>query len=84
MFATTNCLPIRSATLTLLRVAIFDNTPQLGPVGGRIVAEVFLGMMFGDASSVLSLDPNWAPVTGPDFRLKDLVTYALGQGAPLH
>ena len=60
------------------------NTPQLGPVGGRIVAEVFLGMMFGDASSVLSLDPNWAPVTGPDFRLKDLVTYALGNGAPLH
>jgi hypothetical protein len=60
------------------------NTPQLGPVGGRIVAEVFLGMMFGDASSVLSLDPNWAPVTGPDFKLKDLVTYALGQGAPLH
>ncbi len=60
------------------------NTPQLGPVGGRIVAEVFLGMMFGDASSVLSLDPNWAPVTGPDFQLKDLVAYALGQGAPLH
>lgn len=60
------------------------NTPQLGPVGGRIVAEVFLGMMFGDTSSVLSLDPNWAPVTGPDFKLRDLVTYALGQGAPLH
>jgi len=40
--------------------------------------------MFGDASSVLSLDPNWAPVTGPAFALKDLVTYALGQGAPLH
>ena len=60
------------------------NTPQLGPVGGRIVAEVFLGMMFGDNSSVLSLDPNWAPVTGTNFQLKDLVAYALGQGAPLH
>ena len=60
------------------------NTPQLGPVGGRIVAEVFLGMMFGDDSSVLSLDPQWTPVTGPDFRLKDLVTYALGGGDPLH
>ncbi|MET4391417.1 hypothetical protein ABIB73_007207 [Bradyrhizobium sp. F1.4.3] len=59
-------------------------TPQLGPVGGRIVAEVFLGMMFGDNSSVLSLDPNWAPVTGTDFQLKDLVAYALGQGDPLH
>lgn len=60
------------------------NTPQLGPVGGRIVAEVFLGMMFGDNSSVLSLDPQWAPVTGSGFALKDLVAYALGQGDPLH
>ncbi|MGY8633529.1 heme peroxidase family protein [Bradyrhizobium sp. 14AA] len=60
------------------------NTPQLGPVGGRIVAEVFLGMMFGDNSSVLSLDPQWTPVTGASFALKDLVAYALGQGDPLH
>ncbi|OAF17694.1 peroxidase family protein [Bradyrhizobium neotropicale] len=60
------------------------NTPQLGPVGGRIVAEVFLGMMFGDNSSLLSLDPQWTPVTGPGFALKDLVAYALGQGKPLH
>ena len=60
------------------------NTPQLGPVGGRIVAEVFLGMMFGDNASVLSLDPQWAPVTGTDFQLRDLVAYALGQGDPLH
>jgi hypothetical protein len=60
------------------------NTPQLGPVGGRIVAEVFLGMMFGDNFSVLSLDPNWTPVTGPNFALKDLVAYALGEGDPLH
>lgn len=59
-------------------------TPQLGPVGGRIVAETFLGMMFGDSTSVLSLDPQWAPVTGPGFALKDLVAYALGQGDPLH
>ena len=34
--------------------------------------------------SVLSLDPHWAPVTGPNFKLKDLVSYALGQGPPLH
>ncbi|MCK1391531.1 heme peroxidase family protein [Bradyrhizobium sp. 1] len=59
-------------------------TPQLGPVGGRIVAEVFLGMMFGDNSSVLSQDPQWTPVTGSGFALKDLVAYALGQGDPLH
>ena len=60
------------------------NTPQLGPVGGRIVAEVMVGLMFGDPSSMLSLDPQWAPVTGPSFALKDFVAYALGQGDPLH
>jgi hypothetical protein len=60
------------------------STPQLGPVGGRIVSEVILGLIFGDNLSMLSLDPHWAPVTGPNFKLKDLVSYALGQGPPLH
>ena len=60
------------------------NTPQLGPVGGRIVAEVMLGLMFGDGSSMLSLDPGWAPVTGTGFKLKDMVAHALMQGPPLH
>jgi len=57
-------------------------TPQLGPVGGRIVAEVFLGMLFGDNDSFLSADPNWIPSIrnkGTDFALRDLVAYALGQ-----
>jgi hypothetical protein len=54
-------------------------TPQLGPVGGRIVAEVFLGILFGDHSSLLSQDPKWHP-TNPNFKLKDLVSYALGDG----
>ena len=54
-------------------------TPRLGPVGGRIVAEVFLGLMFGDSNSLLSLDPGWKPPSGPDFALKDFVNYALGK-----
>jgi hypothetical protein len=54
------------------------NTPRLGPVGGRIVAEVFLGLMFGDTHSLLSLDPQWHPEQGKDFKLKDFVNYALG------
>ena len=53
-------------------------TPRLGPVGGRIVAEVFLGMMFGDNNSLLNLDPNWQPASGPNYQLKDFVKYALG------
>ena len=60
-------------------------TPQLGH--GRQDASsprVFLGMLFGDGFSLLSLDPLWAPVTGPDFALKHLVAYALGQGPALH
>jgi len=56
-------------------------TPQLGPVGGRIVAEVFLGMMFGDNDSFLSVDPEWIPTIGKKgkkFALRDIVAYALG------
>ena len=54
-------------------------TPKLGPVGGRIVAEVFLGIIFGDNNSFLNLYPNWEPTIQPEFRLKDFVGYALGQ-----
>ena len=54
-------------------------TPRLGPVGGRIVAEVFLGLMFGDHHSMLSLNPDWCPRSGPDYKLKNLVNYALGR-----
>jgi hypothetical protein len=54
-------------------------TPQLGPVGGRIVTEVFLGLMFGDNHSLLNLDPNWQPTNNPGFALKDFVKFALGK-----
>jgi hypothetical protein len=57
-------------------------TPQLGPVGGRIVAEVLLGLMFGDNDSFLSADPNWTPTIrgkGAKFALRDIVAYALGK-----
>jgi hypothetical protein len=53
-------------------------TPMLGPVGGRIVAEVFLGLMFGDAHSMLTLDPDFIPDGNAHYALKDFVNYALG------
>ena len=53
-------------------------TPQLGPVGGRIVTEVFLGLMFGDPYSYLSKEPHWAPHGRKDYKLKDFVEFALG------
>jgi hypothetical protein len=51
-------------------------TPQLGPVGGRIVAEVFLGLMFGDNHSQLVMEPSWTPDRTP-YALKDFVNFAL-------
>jgi len=53
-------------------------TPQLGPVGGRIVAEVFLGLMFADPGSYLSTRAGWAPSGGAGYALKDFVRFALG------
>ena len=54
-------------------------TPKLGSVGGRIVAEVFLGILFGDGDSYLNVCPNWTPAEGADYKLKDFVKYALGK-----
>jgi hypothetical protein len=53
-------------------------SPQLGPVGGRIVAEVFLGLLFSDSFSYLSGEPKWTPKGNPGFGLKDFVKFALG------
>ncbi len=55
---------------------IVVTTPQLGPVGGRIVAEVLLGLAFADKTSILH-HPVWAPPSGPSYKLKDLVAFAL-------
>jgi hypothetical protein len=56
------------------------DTPRLGPVGGRVVAEVFVGLLFGDPGSFLNVDPLWHPEAGPEYALKDFVNFALGQG----
>jgi hypothetical protein len=50
-------------------------TPRLGPVGGRIVAEVILGLMFVDPLSILN--EGWEPDQGPGYKLKDFVADAL-------
>ena len=58
------------------------DTAMLGPVGGRIVAEVILGLLFADQTSVLH-HPEWQPTafhdpnhTSKHYTLADLVTYA--------
>src|SRR5207302_7458993 len=37
------------------------NGAHLGPVGGRIVAEVLIGLLYGDPFSFLNVEPNWTP-----------------------
>ena len=34
---------------------------RLGPVGGRIVGEVLVGIVDGDPESFRSVDPGWSP-----------------------
>jgi Animal haem peroxidase len=54
---------------------------HLGPVGGRIVAEVLVGLLAADPLSYLSVQPNWQPTlpaaTAGTFTLSDLVNIAI-------
>jgi hypothetical protein len=55
---------------------------RLGPVGGRLVAEVFASLLRGDRTSYLYADPAFAPIA--DFThngtlgLAQLINVALG------
>jgi hypothetical protein len=51
---------------------------HLGPVGGRIVAEVIIGLISGDRQSYLRQDPNWTPTygSGGSFTMVDLLDAA--------
>lgn len=53
---------------------------HLGPVGGRIVGEVFIGLMQLDPGSYLNAQPGWTPTlptqsTGT-FGMTDLLRFA--------
>jgi hypothetical protein len=55
---------------------------HLGPVGGRLVAEVLAGLLEGDPSSYLNSDPPWQPRelgTDGNFTMADLVRVAQGE-----
>jgi hypothetical protein len=51
---------------------------HLGPLGGRIVSEVVVGLIRGDRQSYLRQDPNWTPTYGSadSFTMVDLLTAA--------
>jgi hypothetical protein len=52
----------------------------LGPTGGRIVGEVFIGLLQLDPSSYLSAEPTWQPTLPSlipgEFRMTDLLRFA--------
>jgi hypothetical protein len=57
---------------------------HLGSVGGRIVADVLVGLIVGDRFSYLRQDPDWTPTygSGDEFTVPDLLQ-AAGVVAPL-
>ena len=57
---------------------MLEDGQRLGPVGGRIVAEVIIGLMLGDRESYLRQDPDWTPTYGHDgaFTMVDLLKTA--------
>jgi hypothetical protein len=67
----------------LKEAEILESGRRLGPVGGRIVAEVFLGLLQLDRDSYLNAQPRWRPtlptrtgaVTG-NFRMVDFLAFA--------
>jgi hypothetical protein len=53
---------------------------SLGPVGGRIVAEVLIGLLAGDPLSFLGVEPDWKPHDLADngtFGMPELIAFAL-------
>jgi hypothetical protein len=60
----------------ILKEAEHRGGDRLGPVGGRIVAEVLIGLLRADPASYLSREPDWEPTlaaAGPSFDLADLL-----------
>jgi hypothetical protein len=67
----------------LKEAEVMENGVHLGPVGGRIVGEVIIGLLQLDRHSYLSDMPQWRPtlptmtgkITG-DFRMIDFLSFA--------
>jgi hypothetical protein len=63
----------------LKEAEVFEGGVHLGPVGGRIVAEVFVGLLQADPESFLNRQADFTPSLGPvagEFHMIDLLTFA--------
>ena len=69
----------------LKEAAVKKGGQRLGPVGARLVAEVFIGLVAGDSQSYLS-DPTWKPTlpakTPGTFLMSDLLRF-VGDISPI-
>jgi Animal haem peroxidase len=67
---------------TLAEAELVAGGKHLGPVGGRIVGEVILGLLQTDPNSYLVAQPTWKPTaprkysTDGGFRMIDFLAYA--------
>jgi hypothetical protein len=67
---------------TLAEAEVMEDGLRLGPVGGRIVAEVILGLLELDPASFVRIRPNWRPTLPAkfsgrgEFRMIDFLAYA--------
>jgi hypothetical protein len=63
----------------LKEAQVMEDGLRLGPVGGRIVGEVIIGLLQTDPASYLSVSPGWTPTlpkVGSTFRMTDFLTFA--------
>jgi hypothetical protein len=64
----------------LKEAEVLEDGLRLGPVGARIVGEVYVGLLQEDRGSYLRVNPGWKPTlpsaTPGDFRMRDLLTFA--------
>ena len=54
---------------------------HLGPVGGRIVGEVLVGLLAGDPLSWFNIEPNWQPpmMKNERFGMPELIAFTFGE-----
>jgi heme peroxidase len=63
----------------LKEAEVMEDGLHLGPVGGRIVAEVFIRALLSDPRSFIRVDPRWRPTLpagSGEFRMVDFLTFA--------
>lgn len=64
----------------LKEAELIEDGLHLGPVGGRLVTEVVVGLLRSDPHSYLSYDRHWRPTLPSrdrgDFRMVDFLTFA--------